>query len=263
MQSWFTLASSMLDRDIWYIDSNLNSNAHNHLFFDSSEFFRHKVKDRLVTTDDLIYKFIMITDRSDIHKHIIYNHLQSKHGKNSYCHYLNPMKLAMNYNNNLSDRQYLESFDCAPPPASNRLTEQQLGQLISNSAIIISLNSYFVKEFSSPAGFFPLYITEKFLVDCMTNRPILPVGHCGSVNYCKTLGFEFPDWIDYSYDSILDDSKRMQTILDEIDRLSTLDLSTLSAEFSAGTNNMHLASAYTAKPSFDNILCKILTRPLV
>jgi hypothetical protein len=86
------------------------------------------------------------------------------------------------------------------------------------------------------------------------------VGHKGSVAYYKNLGFDFPDWIDYSYDSILDDSKRMQAILDEIDRLSRLDLSALSAEFSATTDNMSLAMNYTARSLFDSIMSKILTQ---
>lgn len=262
MEPWFTLASSILQRDIWYVDSNYNSCAYNHLFFDSAEFFRGKVKDRFITNDDLKYKFIMVTNRSDLHKHIIYNHLNSKHGTDSYCHYLNPTPLTINYNNNFGSQNNLESFDCALPPSSSQLSEQQIGQLIGQSAVIISLNSYFTKDSNSPIGFFPLYITEKFLVDCMTNKPILPVGHCGSVAYCKNLGFDFPDWIDYSYDSILDDNKRMQAIHDEIDRLSKLDLLTLSAEFSANTNNMSFSKNYTAKANFDRIVSKILIHPL-
>lgn len=264
MQPWFTMSCSVLQRGIWYVDSNCNTNAHNHLFFDGAEFFREKnrIKDRMdalvnVPTESK-YKFFMCTTRSDMHKHIIYNHLTKHHESYSYRHYRRPDAIDSYHSDN-----GLRIFDYTTPPAANQLTETEIGTLIGQSAVIISLNSYFVREYNVPPDFFPLYVTEKILLDSMTNRPVLPVGHMGSVAYYKNLGFDFPDWIDYSYDTIQDDSKRMQAILDEIDRLSALDLSTLSAEFSAGTNNMRLASAYTAKPSFDNILCKILTQPLV
>jgi hypothetical protein len=264
MQPWFTRACSELQREIWYVDSNYNTNAHNHLFFDGSEFFREKnrIKDRSdalsFAVTDLKYKFFMCTTRSDMHKHIIYNHLDNHHGPHSYRHYLRPDEIDSYHSDNV-----LKSFDYSTPPAATRLTETEIGTLIGQSAVIISLNSYFVRESNVSPDFFPLYITEKILLDSMTNRPVLPVGHMGSVGYYKNLGFDFPNWIDYSYDSIQDDRKRMQVILDEIDRLSRLDLSTLSAEFSAGTNNMRLASAYTAKQSFDNILSKIFTQTLV
>jgi hypothetical protein len=261
VQPWFTMACSVLQRGIWYVDSNYNTNAHNHLFFDGAEFFREKnrIKDRIdalsLANSGLKYKFFMCTTRSDMHKHIIYNHLNNHHGPHSYRHYLRPEEIDSYHSDNS-----LKFFDHSTPPVSNQLSETEIGTVIGQSAVIISLNSYFVREHNVPPDFFPLYITEKILLDSMTNRPILPVGHKGSVAYYKNLGFDFPGWIDYSYDFILDDSKRMQAILDEIDRLSRLDLSALSAEFSATTNNMSLAMNYTARLLFDSIMSKILTQ---
>lgn len=256
-EPWFTLSCSILQRDIWYVDSNYNSCAHNHLFFDSAEFFRSRVNNRKIVDCDLKYKFIMVTDRSDIHKHIVYHHLSTNHGADSYCHYLNPTELRSNYNNNFNNST-LSAFKFATPLPSKELQESEIGILTSQSAVIISLNSYFISDDGSRPDFIPLYITEKFLIDSMTNKPIIPVGHSGSVAYHRQLGFEFPDWIDYSYDSIINDQHRMQAILSEIDRLANLDLSTLSREFSTKTDNMTLAKNYTAKSSFDSVVSKIL-----
>jgi len=250
--SWFTASNLALGRPIWYVDSNYVSGGDQHLFFDSAEFFIERSSSRIsaLRNDQLQYNFFICTDRSDIHKHIVCNYLRKNH-PSAYTHYLNPMDLDQRYH------QHLVSFDKSTPQASQRLTESQIGNIINQTMVILSLNSYFIKDFGSPESYVPLYITEKFLVDLMTNKPVVPIGHSGSVGYCKQLGFEFPNWIDYSYDDIKNDDDRMSAILNEVDRLSNLDLAKLSQEFSSSTDNMTRAKNFTAKPMFLELASKI------
>lgn len=260
MKPWFSFATNMLGRNIWYIDSNVRTTTDNHMFYDSAEFIIERHQGRIsncVVAPEHAYKFFMLTSRGDVHKHIICNHLANHHGENSYRHYLRPGDLNTN-----QDHWTKGKFDITKPPGSSLLSEQEVGQVLSQSSVIISLNSYFANEFNAPPGFRPLYITEKFLVDAWTGKPVLPVGHCGLVNYYRNLGFALPDWIDYSYDSVPDDCDRMAAILAEINRLSQLDLTSLSNQFSQSNHNRNLVQSYTTRSTFETIVSRMLTQSL-
>jgi hypothetical protein len=255
--SWFTFAQQYLGRKIWYVDSNLNTQTENHLFFDDSDLlFNSTFKYRRDYSGkvDFIYDFCFVAGRSDGHKHIVYNHLKKKSNTN-FLHFLNSTDLDNRYDLVLTD------FDKATPPSSLKIPYENIVEAVHLSSVILSLNSYFIGNFVNQPRFDPLYITEKFRSDLSSNKPVLPVGHAGTVQYCRDQGFEFPDWIDYSYDQERDHDRRMQMILNEIDRLSDItNLRELAQKFYAQAQNRLLARQLLCQPMFETILDRIFLK---
>jgi len=66
-------------------------------------------------------------------------------------------------------------------------------------------------------------ITEKTWNPLIKGHYILPYGYCGMIKDIRGYGFMLPDWIDYSYDSIENDSIRFMKYIESINKL--LDLS--------------------------------------
>jgi hypothetical protein len=62
-------------------------------------------------------------------------------------------------------------------------------------------------------------ITEKTLDPMIKGHFVLPFGHRGLVRDIKKMGFLMPDWIDYGYDEIMDDTLRLQAFLMSIKEL--------------------------------------------
>lgn len=62
-------------------------------------------------------------------------------------------------------------------------------------------------------------VTEKTWDALIRGHFILPFSNPGFVAYLRTQNVRFPNWIDYSYDSILDDELRYKTYQTEMDRL--------------------------------------------
>ena len=69
-----------------------------------------------------------------------------------------------------------------------------------------------------------LVVTEKTYDPLIKGHFILPFSNCGFVAYLKTLGFKFPNFIDYSYDQVTDDNSRWQLYQQEVIRLLNLNL---------------------------------------
>jgi len=53
---------------------------------------------------------------------------------------------------------------------------------------------------------------------------ILPFSCYGFIAYLKTLGYQFPKFIDYNYDSVVDDDQRFNKYLEEVQRLLAIDI---------------------------------------
>ena len=66
-------------------------------------------------------------------------------------------------------------------------------------------------------------ITEKTWNPLIKGHHILPFGYCGLIKDIKSYGFELPEWIDYSYDEIENDSFRFTKYIESLNRL--LDMS--------------------------------------
>lgn len=69
--------------------------------------------------------------------------------------------------------------------------------------------------------------TEKTFDPLIKGHFILPFSCVGLIKYLRERnGFQFPDFIDYSYDCITDDGSRFQAYLDEVKRLLSIDIDT-------------------------------------
>ena len=72
-------------------------------------------------------------------------------------------------------------------------------------------------------------INEKLWKPIVNLQPFIILGQPKTLNYLKNIGYKtFDKWIDESYDDILDDENRLQSIIQETKRLSKLSKSQLS-----------------------------------
>ena len=68
-----------------------------------------------------------------------------------------------------------------------------------------------------------LHLTEKIFKPIVVRRPFILVAAPGNLAYLKSYGFKtFDRWIDESYDLEENDDKRIQMVVDEIEKLSML-----------------------------------------
>jgi hypothetical protein len=73
-----------------------------------------------------------------------------------------------------------------------------------------------------------LHLTEKIFKPIVTKRPFILVGAPGNLKYLKSYGFEtFGKWIDESYDDIEDPVERINFIVGQVKKLSTLSTESL------------------------------------
>jgi hypothetical protein len=259
VEPWFMFSKSLINRPIVYVDSNYAKSQPNDYFFDSSEYLLNRDNAwRTFSTDPgpYAYKFMSCTNRSNTHKHIITNHLRKYHNDHSYSHYLMPDILHTKF------AEQLDDHDVSVPTADAWISEREIENITNQSMIILSINTYFSKFLNNDEPV--CYITEKFLLDLSSGKPVIPVGHSGSVEYCRQLGFEFPSWIDYSYDVIKDDGHRMSAILKEIDRLDKLDnLSDLTTQFLYSNCNREKAKQLSFRQEFFALIKQIQALPCV
>jgi len=72
-------------------------------------------------------------------------------------------------------------------------------------------------------------VTEKTFVPLLKGHFILPFSAVGFIEYLKTYyGFRFPEWIDYSYDSIDNDNDRLRAYLKAVKELKKVPLDILN-----------------------------------
>lgn len=83
----------------------------------------------------------------------------------------------------------------------------------------------FISIYSETIEFGPdIIVSEKTYDPLIKGHFILPFSNCGFVKWLKDLGFKLPDFIDYSYDSIEDNSQRMTAYFAEVNRLLTIPI---------------------------------------
>ena len=63
-------------------------------------------------------------------------------------------------------------------------------------------------------------VTEKSFDPLIQGNFILPFGYSGLIQDILNYGFKLPEWIDYSYDSILDDDERFDAYMESLKKLS-------------------------------------------
>jgi hypothetical protein len=82
-------------------------------------------------------------------------------------------------------------------------------------------------------------VTEKTYDPLIKGHFVLPFSTSGFINHLKTLGFKFPDFIDYSYDSVVNNDSRYQMYASEINRLMTMDIDTWRQHYSDNYDIIH------------------------
>ena len=69
-------------------------------------------------------------------------------------------------------------------------------------------------------------VTEKTWDPLIKGHFILPFSNTGFIKYLQSIGIKFPDFINYSYDKVVDDEERFSAYSAEVQRLLALDLNT-------------------------------------
>ena len=122
------------------------------------------------------------------------------------------------------------------------------------------MNTYFT---NFDPTYDPLYITEKYSCELNMDKPVIPVGHWGTVEYLKAQGYSFPDWIDYSFDNCRNDNDRLKMIIAEIDRLAVIDnLAELSEQFAKTKSNSLNFQKNNMKKQFTECVNTILSNTI-
>jgi hypothetical protein len=245
----------------WWVDSNARSNYIKHLFIDhSDQFWNVKLykSTQMPIPEHNTNDFMLAVLRSDAHKHIIYNALKTYPNK-KVQHFGEPEDIASKFRGT-NPNTYDSKFDYQTvPEESPWLSDSELLQIKLNSSVLLPINTYFVTP-ECDAGTDPLYITEKFMLDLLTNKPVLPLGNHGTVNYLRQLGYEFPDWIDYSYDNYVDPNLRLEKFIKSVwDLLSVDNLSERSKDWQKNSLNRQIALNFNVKQQFRNI-CKAILK---
>lgn len=70
-------------------------------------------------------------------------------------------------------------------------------------------------------------VTEKSYDPLIKGNFILPFGYPGLIKDILSYGFKLPAWIDYSYDSILDNNKRFEAYMESLNTLNNYSLTEL------------------------------------
>ena len=69
-------------------------------------------------------------------------------------------------------------------------------------------------------------VTEKTYDPLIKGHFVLPFSTSGFISHLKKIGFRFPNFIDYSYDNLIDNDLRYDAYQSEIKRLMSLDIDT-------------------------------------
>lgn len=72
-------------------------------------------------------------------------------------------------------------------------------------------------------------ITEKTYIPLIRGHFIMPFSYKGIINDLKNFGFKFPNWIDYSYDNIDNDTERLEAFVASVLKLRQISLEDLAS----------------------------------
>ena len=119
------------------------------------------------------------------------------------------------------------------------MTCNKLNSIIQDSFIYLSVESemddFNIWEDNSEGNLFHWLerncsrFVEKIMIPILFKKPFLNLGPLNGLEILKTYGFKtFDSIIDESYDKEVDLDKRMDMVLDELERLSTIDLNELT-----------------------------------
>jgi hypothetical protein len=69
-----------------------------------------------------------------------------------------------------------------------------------------------------------IHITEKTFDPLIKGHFVLPFTNPGAIQRLRHMGFEFPDFIDYSFDNIIDPETRFQAVLDQYTEITMCNI---------------------------------------
>lgn len=132
--------------------------------------------------------------------------------------------------------------------ASQDMQQQDWNVLDTNQGLYVPIHgSYYDDSYlsvyveSSFRNEHCVHVTEKTWEPLIKGHFILPFSNPGYISHLRDQGFRFPDFIDYSYDDVLDCEQRFELVQVEFDRLMTLDLNGLyNQNFDVILHNRHL-----------------------
>ena len=184
---------------------------------------------RLVS-NDRSYRLLLVTKmiEQDLHKKGLVSLSLMDHG---YGNYRNELSSS---NSKLSGTQkYFIDTQLAKIDYKSLIvdTEEPEGNLSASAGIqYFNLNQKALWNIVSETVFYhnKLHLTEKIFKPIACRRPFILVAAPGNLAYLKSYGFKsFDRWIDESYDQEYDHDKRLEKIVIEIRKISSLNTSEL------------------------------------
>lgn len=101
-------------------------------------------------------------------------------------------------------------------------------------------------------------VTEKTWAPLMQGHFILPFGAAGLIEYLKGLGIQFPNEINYGYDSILNYKERTVAYLEEMERLCNIPLNQWKDIYKSNIDLLKHNQDYMIKRPIDK--CDVLRK---
>lgn len=100
-------------------------------------------------------------------------------------------------------------------------------------------------------------ITEKTFEPLNRGNFILPFGYAGLLLDIVNFGFKLPDWIDYSYDSIVDDNERFKGFLGSLSALNKIPLRDMYSLYKRDSHILEHNRAVFVNTPYDDLHRKI------
>lgn len=118
-------------------------------------------------------------------------------------------------------------------------------------SIVIETLTYYADK--TPVG----GITEKSFTPLIQGHFLLPYGYPGMIEHIRKYGFTLPDWIDYSYDTIINDRERFHRYLQSVFGLLSKPLQELEALYKKDKWMLKFNREIFFNRPFDNLYEKV------
>ena len=119
-------------------------------------------------------------------------------------------------------------------------------------------NAYYNETFLSVYGETFEYgtsyvVTEKTLDPLLKGHFVLPFANAGFVQYVKSQGWQLPNFIDYSYDSVVDNNTRFDCYCQELDRLLSMSMDEWRRHWVDNLDILHYNRNQLYKRDYDRV----------
>jgi hypothetical protein len=100
-------------------------------------------------------------------------------------------------------------------------------------------------------------ITEKTWDPLIKGHFILPFGYQGLINDIQSYGFWLPNWIDYSYDNIYDDTERFTAYRHSVEKVLRMSIDDLREKFNNSLDKLYNNRMIFWNRPYDNLYLKV------